>query len=50
MKYISLHVPIHHPLVTINQCLKGMLRTSIGSILCASGIDLQLKNVVGTGT
>ena len=50
MKYISLHVAIHHPFVTINQSLKGTLGISIGGILCVSGIDLQLKNVIGTGT
>jgi len=40
MKYISLHVAVHHPLITINQSFKVTLGRGIGSILCASGIYL----------
>jgi len=49
MKYVSLHVAVHHPLITVNQSLKGTLGNRVCSIPRASGIDLQLKNITGTG-
>ena len=49
MKYVSLHVAIHHPLIAVNQSLKGTLGSRVCSIPRASGIDLQLKNITGTG-
>ena len=49
MKYVGLHVAVHHPLITVNQSLKGTLGNRVCSILRSSGIDLQLKNITGTG-
>jgi hypothetical protein len=37
---ISLHVAVDHPLVAVNQSLKGTLGSSIGRILGPSSIDL----------
>jgi hypothetical protein len=48
VKNISLHVAVDHPLVTVDQSLKGTLGSSIGCILGPSSIDLKLKNVIGT--
>lgn len=47
MQYISLHVAVDHPLVTVNQSLKGTLGGGIGRILGPSSIDLELKDVIG---
>jgi hypothetical protein len=49
VKYVSFHVAVYHPLITVNQCLKCTLGNRVCSILRASGIDLQLKDVSGTG-
>jgi hypothetical protein len=48
MKYISLHIAVYHPLIAVNQSLKGVLRSGICRILGPSSINLQLENVIGT--